>query len=48
MHLSGDVIEVKRPEEENNVEEKEHEEEVDQHEIVNSLKRKKLSWTKPC
>ena len=30
MHLSGDVIEVKRPEEENNVEEKEHEHEVDQ------------------
>ena len=45
MHLSGDVIEVKRPEEENNVEEKEQEEEVDQHEICNGLKRKKLSWT---
>ena len=45
MHLSGDVIEVKRPEDENNVEEKEQEEEVDQHEIFNGLKRKKLSWT---
>ena len=46
MHLSGDVIEVKRPEDENNVEEKEQEEEADQHdEIFNGLKRKKLSWT---